>query len=130
MAALLSNLSREHHGTSRLCYTRPHPCAVIMRQYFAGDDWGERIQDWAFARYELEEREDELKRWRETRDPPSDAVEALALDRRAALRYLSVYRDVDMKSLWYRSAFCACCRTPERKRKWGATFPSELLEQP
>ena len=46
---------REHYG-SKLRYGRPHPCAEIMRQYFAGDDWGDRIQDWAFARYELDER--------------------------------------------------------------------------
>jgi hypothetical protein len=110
---------REHYGTSRLRYGRPHPCAEIMRQYFAGDDWGDRIQDWAFARYELDEREDALKRWRETRNPPSDPVVALAYDRRAALDHLSVYRDKDAKSLWYRSSFCQICRTPERKRKWG-----------
>ena len=109
---------REHYG-SKLRYGRPHPCAEIMRQYFAEDDWGDRIQDWAFARYELDEREDALKRWRETRNPPSDPVVALAYDRRAALDHLSVYRDKDAKSLSYRSSFCQIFRTPERKRKWG-----------
>ena len=109
---------REHYG-SKLRYGRPHPCAELMREYFAGDDWGDRIQGWAILRYELDEQEDQLRRWRDTRNPPSDPVVALAYDRRAALDHLSVYRDKDKKSLWYRSAYCKLSNTPERKRKWG-----------
>ena len=116
MAELLHNLPSElYMSTVRFA---PHPCAAIMRQYFAGDDWFEQIQHWAIARYELDHHEDALKRWRETRDPPSDAVEALAQDRRGALRYLSVYPDLDMKSLWYRSSYCGRCTVPERRSKW------------
>ena len=108
----------DHERGSKLRYGRPHPCAVLMREYFAGDDWGERIQGWATYRYELSWYQEELRRWRDTRDPPSDPVVALASDRRAALGHLSVYRDKDERSLWSRSAYCRLSSDPERKRKW------------
>ena len=103
---------------SKLRYGPPHPCAVLMREYFSGDDWGERIQDWAIFRYELSEQEDKLRSWRDVRNPPSDPVVALAYDRRAALDHLSVYRDKDERSLWARSAYCRLSSDLERKRKW------------
>jgi hypothetical protein len=104
--------------SSKLRYGCPHPCAELMREYFAGDDWGDRIQWWRIFRYELDGHEHRLRVWRETRNPPSDPVVALAYDRRAALDHLSVYRDRDMRSLWSRSAYCKLSNTPERKRKW------------
>jgi hypothetical protein len=37
-AMILDKVSANHYGR-KLCYGRLHPCAELMRAYFAGDDW-------------------------------------------------------------------------------------------
>ena len=52
MAALLRDLPTDLYMTT-VRFT-PHPCATILREFYASDDWFERIQRRAMVLYELD----------------------------------------------------------------------------
>ena len=100
MATLMQDLPRELHMSIMRC--TPHPRAALVKEFYRSDAWEDMLERRNFARWEWSYHCDKLSYDRAKRKLSRDPIEALAADRRTALRILSVYADTDDESLWSR----------------------------
>ena len=109
MATLMQDLPRELH-LAIMRYT-PHPCAALMRDVYRTGRWRLMESRRRIAVGDLCSNQWRLEEDRHRASKHDDPVAALAADRYAALKWLTVYSDADTRSLWaYRCYRCPRCR--------------------
>ena len=114
MATLMQDLPRELH-LAIMRYT-PHPCAALMRDFYRTERWRLIESRRRIATGDLCANQWRVEEDRHRATKHNDPVAALAADRYAALKWLTVYSDADTRSLWT----CRCSRCPRcwRRRGW------------
>ena len=71
----------------------PHPCAVLMNDFYNGYDWGDWLERRENNRSQLPMLATEFAHDRDHRERCSDPIDELAMERRESLKWMGVYED-------------------------------------